>query len=706
MLITNFSAGELSAMLNGRTDLQQYYQGAGKIRNFDVIPTGGIRRRVGTERIGTLTKECLLIPMILDSSTCFVLEAEPNDTIDASAEYNSTIRIWKDGSVIQTVPAPWQNIAEIKEVQYAQNYNEMMFVQRDRKPFYLIYNTGTSSFTYGLMTFDFTPDIQLDDDYSKVYRHDGTSLPTTNVFDGKTYQWLIFEGYLYVWDGTKWALDTGTQEYTQDTGLFTEEGKRPGCVAFFNGRLYFASTKEAQQKVWASAAPDVEGNRYNVFSTYTKYITVNRAVKDPDMHYFTGTCTEGTSVINGVSEDLSGIPNISDYYVTSDAFPTGTKVVSATSDSLTVSLNATAGFTGVMSIQLWKNSTSASADDYEYKVVNSNLTAADDSFYFEIASDQNDAIKWLASSRYLVIGSESANYVMPSSVTAQNIVAEMDGRYGTDSLQATTVQTATLFFGQGKKVIREYYYSSDTEAFVSNDIAMWDSEVLDSAACDFDFMATPYSRVLVTREDGTMAVLLYEKSAGVMAWSNLELGDGQIESVAVTRGKSGSDYVYLAVNHSGTRYLERIDMEKETYLDSWRKYSSGITGYDGTATVYNATTGKHTTLAEITEDFVGTGDTAYIGYAYSSLIRSMPLVTQDYTGKKRITALLVRFFESYRPDLKVDGKQDEVFADFTEPYSGIKKITYPGDSERDVTFTLEISKPEPCTILAVDAQLA
>ena len=55
MLITNFAAGELSQTLNGRTDIPQYYQSAGFLQNFDILPTGGIARRVGTERIASLT---------------------------------------------------------------------------------------------------------------------------------------------------------------------------------------------------------------------------------------------------------------------------------------------------------------------------------------------------------------------------------------------------------------------------------------------------------------------------------------------------------------------------------------------------------------------------------------------------------------------------------------------------------------------------
>ena len=56
-MITNFSAGELSNTLFGRIDIPQYYSGASKLENFDVIPAGGIKRRAGMERVLSRLKD-------------------------------------------------------------------------------------------------------------------------------------------------------------------------------------------------------------------------------------------------------------------------------------------------------------------------------------------------------------------------------------------------------------------------------------------------------------------------------------------------------------------------------------------------------------------------------------------------------------------------------------------------------------------------
>ena len=727
MILTNFSAGELGRQLSGRTDIPQYYSGAGWLVNFDVIPTGGIERRKGTERIARLSGDCRLIPFILDEDTSFILEVRPNE-----------ILLWKNGrrmmsgdTVQVSVSAPWIALSEIREIQYAQNYNRMVFVQQNHAPYMLTYNLGTDTFSGGTMSFDFSPDIELDDDYDWITICDD-ALPSSKTESG----YCIFHGYLWKFndDTGEWEKDSDTAEYEIDTGLFTTPGKYPSACAFFNGRLCFAATMTARQKVWASASPDISGERYNDFSTYVKYVTVNRVVTDPDIHFFTAdtdkqtteatsggktvsTTTGSATLLVNVTQDLTGIENLGDYYVTGENIPVGTKAVSATWDAstsrgtLTISSAVTAeGKALVFSVQKWVDRSSPSSGDYEYKVVNSNMTRADNAFFFEVASDQNDAIKWLATSSYLVIGTESGTYVMSaaSSATLQQVV--MNGRNGTDALQATVIDRAVIFLSQGLRGIREYYWNNTEEAFRSNNIAQLSPQMLsESPAVDFDFMTNPYARIIVAREDGMLSVLLYEKNLGVLAWSRIHLASGAVRSVAVTRGEGGSDLAYLVVEDAaGNYFMERIDMDKAVYLDGWSEFAGSTDGYGGTAVIVNADTGGFITAEDwdggnYPVDFIQDGDRSYIGYAYESRIRSMPVTSDAGASRKRIVKLLVRFLESYRPLLESDWAGLEPFTDFEEPFSGVKPVDYPGVTDRDVTFTLSIDDPHPCTILAITA---
>lgn len=53
---SNFVSGELSPLLKGRIDINQYYQAVEKAENVVIVPQGGLRRRPGTEFIGECVK--------------------------------------------------------------------------------------------------------------------------------------------------------------------------------------------------------------------------------------------------------------------------------------------------------------------------------------------------------------------------------------------------------------------------------------------------------------------------------------------------------------------------------------------------------------------------------------------------------------------------------------------------------------------------
>ena len=230
-------------------------------------------------------------------------------------------------------------------------------------------------------------------------------------------------------------------------------------------------------------------------------------------------------------------------------------------------------------IQLWRSSEVISADDYDFIVVANNITTADCSLFFELASDQNDAIKFLSSNRFLAVGTESSIWSIDPGISALSINAVMQGRYGSDSLQGQAVETATVYFAQGNKGIREFYYDGQSEAFRTNNIALLADHILrESAVVDFDYMTNPYSRLLIVRADGVVACMLYDKTNGIMAWSRINHGAGKIRNCAVTRGDDENDLIYFVVQEgtgAAARYfLETLDLASSFYIDSWKVYDT------------------------------------------------------------------------------------------------------------------------------------
>ena len=773
MLITNFASGELSQNLNGRVDIQPYYQGAATIKNFDIIPTGGIKRRVGTQRIAELYGEARIIPFIMNKDSVYILELSLNASYDPEDPDSkpSLMKVWKKNIagnyvVIQTLGLPYGNMDAIRSIQYAQNYNVIIFTHRDYKPYWL--EMTAEVFSGSEMVFDFYPDIELDldDDYDYIMIPAlGTNLPTKETTaDGHgrfTYYrdiggvtslytkdfpqnikdfYAIKDGKLYQWDhdNNNWMVYGADPQI--DTNLFNDVNKYPSCVAFFNNRLFFASSGEHPQMVWASAAPDSYGNRYNDFCTYKKYVTVNRVIMDADMHIFTcdlakadiDTVNHRTTFKNVTQDftiDGSLKTAITDYFVTSAILPVGTKVVSCTQNTITVDTDKIAVVwdeTGedpetektnfVMSIQLWRSAEAVTAENYEFMVVANNITTADCALFFEIASDQNDAIKFLSSNRFLAIGTESSIWSVAPGITALSINAVMQGRYGSDSIQGQAVETATVYFAQGNKGIREFYYDGQSEAFRTNNIALLADHILrESAVVDFDYMTNPYSRLVIIREDGTAAVMLYDKTNGIMAWNRLVHGKARIINCAITRGEDENDLVFFVVQEgSGNEaryFLELLDLGSSFYIDSWKLYDATAQtpadGYTAGAILWNKTRDMTCFYDNIPEGFIEPGNEIYIGYAFESYIKSMPVVAGELSKRQRIASLYVRFLNSFLPVVKVTDLPDEKFTTITQlPYSGVGKVNYPGSTDRDVCFELKTDGVRPVNILSVEAQLA
>ena len=59
---SNFVSGELSPLLKGRIDINQYYQAAETASNVVIVPQGGMRRRPGTEFIAQTTRALVSFP--------------------------------------------------------------------------------------------------------------------------------------------------------------------------------------------------------------------------------------------------------------------------------------------------------------------------------------------------------------------------------------------------------------------------------------------------------------------------------------------------------------------------------------------------------------------------------------------------------------------------------------------------------------------
>ena len=362
-------------------------------------------------------------------------------------------------------------------------------------------------------------------------------------------------------------------------------------------------------------------------------------------------------------------------------------------------------------IHLWKNPESPASEDYQQIEKINNVTSPAHAFYLELASDKNDAIKWMASAKDLIVGTECSEWVIPEGVNAQQVQVQLQSRYGVSDRQAALIGRNVLYIGQGGHTVRDYSFDFQERTYKSIDITQAASHLLaESAAVDFDYTNTASPRVFVNRADGAACVLLYDKDIGCAAWSKIILTHGKITNIATLPGEGGYDEIYLSVERAGVYYLECLTEEKAggdaVYLDSYSKYTSETDESEyRMASVYVRESKELFALDEVPEEYKDFSKEMYIGYPYESIVESLPVINSSENNKKRIVSLSIRFLDSYLPLVSQAGTPEQrIYKD--EPFTGVEKVPVQGGFERDVFFKVRAEKCERCTILAVNAELA
>jgi len=200
---------------------------------------------------------------------------------------------------------------------------------------------------------------------------------------------------------------------------------------------------------------------------------------------------------------------------------------------------------------------------YEEQTTTRDVTSADNAMVLEVGSNRNDRIEWLTVGQNLVVGTASGEWIMPGNIDALNQSIVQSSAYGSAPLQAVNANEDILFIQSGRKRCRGYVYSSD--GYSSPDMTYIADHVLASGVKEWTFQRVPEPRVYCVLNDGTMAVLSYNKLYGLQAWTRWTFG-GLVESVAVTDTPGGQE-VCMAINRNGIHCLERFDEDSDVHSD-------------------------------------------------------------------------------------------------------------------------------------------
>ena len=137
---TNFSAGEFSPLLDGRTDIEKYYNAVKTLENFIILPQGGIKRRPGTYYVSEVkdsTRKTRLIPFQFSTTQAYIIEVGDR----YFRFYYNNGQLLSSGSAYE-LTTPYLE-ADIFDLQFAQDADTMWITHPSYKPRKLTRNAAS-----------------------------------------------------------------------------------------------------------------------------------------------------------------------------------------------------------------------------------------------------------------------------------------------------------------------------------------------------------------------------------------------------------------------------------------------------------------------------------------------------------------------------------------------------------------------------------
>ena len=267
-----FSAGEISPLLEGRTGIEKYKEGLADLTNMIVMPTGGTKRRPGTEYLGevkTSSVKSRLIPFQFKSTDTYILEFG-----------NEIMRVYRNGAQVLNATAKTITAATkaspgvLTSNSHGFSNGDEIFIAsvggmtelNGRN--YRVANSTTNTFTLtdlfgvAINTTSFTTYTSggtATEIFELATPYPEAKLPDVRFVQSADTMYFVHPEYairtLTRSDHNNWTFATPSISGSPSPALNTS-GNYPSVVTFFEQRLVFANTAANPQTIWFSKNAD------------------------------------------------------------------------------------------------------------------------------------------------------------------------------------------------------------------------------------------------------------------------------------------------------------------------------------------------------------------------------------------------------------------------------------------------------------------
>ena len=627
--LTNFTGGELSPRLDGRTDLTKYTSGCSTLENLVVYPHGSAARRPGSTFIAEVANSAnktRLIPFEFSTTQTYMLEFS-----------NLKMRVYKDsGSVLEgdkTISAITKaNPAVVTATSHGYSNGDEVLIsgvggmtEVNGKRF-LVADKTTN--TFELQDKD---GVDINSSSFTTYTSGGVSnkvfeiatpYTTAQLFDIKFAQSADVMYITHPEHEVEKLSRTGHTAWTLTDVDFTNgpfmdanittTTLNPGSHTVGTGVALVASAVTGINSGSGFLSTDV-GRLVNFRDGYGKITGVTDTtnatitiIKD------LGSATASADWSLGAFSDTTGHPSCVTFFEQRLVF------AGTTSQPQTIFFSK--------------------SGDYENMDANIGGTIADDdAIIYTIASNQVNAIRFMTATRTLIIGTAGGEFTVSggsvdTAITPTNILIKKQSNHGAANVDAIAVGNATLFLQRAKRKIRELAYNFDVDGYIAPDMTILAEHITEGGLTQIAYQQEPNQIVYGVRGDGELVGLTYQREQQVTAWHRHIFG-GRFGVATITV----SDYANIV---NGTKLT--LTKSDGTTVDFTSTTGTAATNEFKTQTNNNTTATNLKTAIDAHADFTATINSA--------------VVTITETSHGATGYLTIKSFDSTRLTATSEGK--------------------------------------------------
>lgn len=251
----SFTAGELAPEMLGRADLRAYANGAARLRNVVLHPTGGLSRRPGLRHLHTLPGPVRLVPFEFNTEQTYLL-----------AFHDGGMQVLMGDAVVAAVAGPWQGWM-LPNLAFTQSADTLLVTHPDLPP-QRITRTGHTSWQAGFWPFRRRPLFRFMGTEALKVSASGTTGTVLLTGEGNLFAGML-PGDHFRFRGARGTImqvlspgqasfqlddplaDAGWSDDWEESALSARRGW-PTAACFHQDRLVLGGSRDLPNRLWLS----------------------------------------------------------------------------------------------------------------------------------------------------------------------------------------------------------------------------------------------------------------------------------------------------------------------------------------------------------------------------------------------------------------------------------------------------------------------